>query len=748
MPDTSAKTFPGVYTQIIDQSFLPLRQSRFRPALIGVTSKGPFDTPTTVRSLKEFLTVFGNPVASYLPTGSTESVEYYLADAVGMVADYTNAMTIVRVGNKFASADLVAASGTATGTLVNFTNPQTIYDLLNVVEPVGELWVRISEDGKLSTSTKVTTAAFVNGSIATVETALNDAYTAATVEYSKYENAAEKAEGVLYGYTYGAAVPGVGAIRGDKGAYSFVVASGSAAGALIDLDKTYRLATTGTNRAATPEIRIESVVNGTGHLVTTESSRTGYQSLPLQDSYSTDYPAYLYPVTASYKALFLRAKTEGEWANGTSSSTGLYVRVRPGSAPGTKKLEVYNGGGLVESFDNIAAGAEVSDVSNYETALANSQHVEVVMLNGSEVANTVHPWDATYYGAAEGRKALNAGTLVSSGTTYATGGQFTGGENGNNVQETDIIGAYDPVTDTYTGLLTLEDADNVDVNVIACPMNFETLPEEGVSKGAALMQRMAEVAANLNAIALADVPPGLNAAQATDWHNGAGLYTGRPRIDSPNLAIYWNWFTINDRFTSLPKDVPPTLGALRCLAYTFERDQPWYAAAGETRGFIPEASAVEYDRVSVDTKHAMYGNGNSVNPILKIRGRHYVYGERTMQRAESKLTAVHSVILVTTVVKGLAEIGRRFVFDPNDLELLIHIRLAFSEYLDKIRNQRGIEEYELVVDERNNSADTRNRREVIVDLAVIPTDVMERMFINATVRESGAQLNSVTTTTT
>ena len=115
----------------------------------------------------------------------------------------------------------------------------------------------------------------------------------------------------------------------------------------------------------------------------------------------------------------------------------------------------------------------------------------------------------------------------------------------------------------------------------------------------------------------------------------------------------------------------------------------------------------------------------------------------TMQVADSKLTAVHNVILVNYIVNGLAEIGRRFVFDPNDAELLVLIRLAFSEFLDKVRNERGLEEYSLVIDDRNNNADTRNQRQVIVDLALIPVDVAERIFINATVEESGAVLNTV-----
>jgi phage tail sheath protein FI len=274
----------------------------------------------------------------------------------------------------------------------------------------------------------------------------------------------------------------------------------------------------------------------------------------------------------------------------------------------------------------------------------------------------------------------------------------------------------------------------VDVNVIAAPM-------DNISRG--IMQELARVARKVNAIALADVPAGLNARFAVDWHNGKGQYTGLGRIDNPNLAIYWNWFRVTDAFTGVIKLVPPTLGALRCMAFTFDRDKPWYAAAGDTRGWIPEALSVEFDRVSDDAKQAMYGNGNSVNPILKTRGRIVLFGERTMQVAESKLSAVHNIILVNYIVTGLAQIGRRFVFDPNDPQLLVLIRLAFSEFLDKVKNERGLEDYSLVIDNRNNNADTRNQKQVIVDLAVIPTDVAERIFINATVKESGAVLNAL-----
>jgi phage tail sheath protein FI len=248
---------------------------------------------------------------------------------------------------------------------------------------------------------------------------------------------------------------------------------------------------------------------------------------------------------------------------------------------------------------------------------------------------------------------------------------------------------------------------------------------------------------SINAACVFDSPRGLNARQATDWHNGIGLYTDNGKLDTYTIALAWNWFTMVDSFTGNRVVVPPSCGALRCLAYTFDAFKPWYAAAGETRGLIPEALAVEFPRVSEDAKQGMYGAGNCLNPIIVNRQRIMLFGNRTTQRRESKLTALNNVILVNTVVKGMSERGRKYIFDPIDDILLAQLSGDFRNLLDGIMNDRGIEEYNLVIDKSNNTAEDRNQRQVNVDLYIIPVDALEKLFINATVRESGATLNVV-----
>ena len=55
---------PGVFTNEVDQSFLPAGVAAIGAAVIGPTSKGPANVPTTVSSYPEFLQIFGGKFES------------------------------------------------------------------------------------------------------------------------------------------------------------------------------------------------------------------------------------------------------------------------------------------------------------------------------------------------------------------------------------------------------------------------------------------------------------------------------------------------------------------------------------------------------------------------------------------------------------------------------------------------------------------------------------------------------------
>lgn len=754
MATITPKNFPGVYTTVVDKSFFTPATSNFKPGLIGVATKGAFDTPTVVTSLKDFVNAFGKPLTTTYDTATNsipDGAGFFLADAVDAISDFTNAVTVVRIGNRYTDLEPSdVSSGGNSYSLVSASNASRIQSLMANNDNV---YVRVVQDGMASTvNASVVSAGGGTISLDSSGDPVAAGYTAATLGYSVLDKAANSAEGILYAYTYGTSPSGwvdtvytsVGSISGNKNDFQFYCSANATAIAVGDVFKIAE-----TNKDSTHEVRVKGVLldvtnAGTVYLEKVDIPQIGYQALPLQDNYQA---AALYKPLSKIVFLSLKAASEGTWANGADSSQGLYLKVRPGSNGGTKKLEVYWDSALTETHDNLSDDA--SDTTNYWTVRLAKGKSNYVYITDSvttfstqpTAANTVNPWDARFFlsGTVSGVRAMpqgaiNAGWLaVSVGNVQDTGGQFTKGYNGENPQDIDWVGDLDPHTDTMSGIRAFEDTDTVDINVLGAPQDNISFT---------VMEQLGRTCARINAMAVCDVPSGLNARQAIDWHNGKLSDQNGTRIDNRNVAIYWNWFVKTNRFAET-KFVPPTIGLLRAMAQTFNNDKPWYAVAGETRGYLPEAQRVQFDRVSADTKEAMYGNGNSVNPILKIRGRHYLYGERTMQRADSKLTAVHNVIMVNWVLTGMSIVARRFVFDPNDAELLIQLKLAFKEFLDRIVNERGMEQYNIVMDDRNNTPETRNNREVIVDLEMIPTDVAEKIYINAIVRESGAVLNTL-----
>jgi hypothetical protein len=767
----TTKTFPGVYTQVVDNSQTVSPTSRFQPGLVGVATSGPMGVPTAIASLDDFVNIFGLPLTTLYNTAANgiQTVAatdagyaggYFLADAVDAIADLTDAITVVRIGNQYttlAPADGYSnpngyASGGLAYTLYSPANAQRIEALL---ETIPDLVLRVQQVGIASTVNVSVISA--SGSIINIDPSgepFSGTYTAATISYGN-DLAANDAEGVLYCYTYGTnsnptdnPLTSFGTITGSKSQYTFTVQQN---GTNIVPGAVYKIMQA--NKATTQEVRVASVLlnyttpglSGTVTLVNSNNQQVGYQASPLQDNYTS---ATLYQVTGSEQFLSFSAIDPGTWANGEDSSDGLYLQVGPGSAPGTKKVSIFLNSALVETQDNITNNPD--DEVNFWTvrfAQGGSNYVVLTQLFGpanATAANTVNPWDARYYVTATGTNspvvglpsmpegAINAGWLaVTPGNVVDTGGQFTMGYNGENPQDADWIGVFDETTDSFSGIQAFTNNNVLGTNIIAAP-------QDNISFG--VLNALALVNAKINGFSPADVPSGLTAQQAIDWSNGQqpGQFGGR--LDSPYVGVFWNW-GVRTNSWGQTKLVPPTIGWLRAAAFTFSTYAPWYAIAGFSRGGVPQFTALQFNYVGDDTLQAMYGNGQSINPILNLQGVFYLYGERTLQVAQSKLSNIHALICVNWVVNGLAAIGRRFVFDPNDQQLLDNLTLAFTEFLQRIVNEQGLEDYSLAV---IASAADRNNNQVIVNLGLIPTGTVERIYVNATVLASGAIVNSIT----
>ena len=476
------------------------------------------------------------------------------------------------------------------------------------------------------------------------------------------------------------------------------------------------------SRQTTREATVTSVdsVNKTVYLQTSTNTQTGQQAVALQDNYTAGQIQVMASPTGGGVALHLQASTAGTWANTIGTNTGLMVQVSPGSAPDTKKFIIYNDGVVVEVVDNLNfsnTASTLNGVSNYaQTVFVNDNNISVLAtLTTEPPSNTLAPWDVVNYTAS------NTAT-------------FANGFNGENVADADYVGTYNPVTDVRTGLKVYDDRANVQMAILCVP---------GVSTQA-VMQELNRVSRNINAAAIVDVPDMLNGRAAIDWQAASGLYSNYSRIDSYTIAFFWNWCQAGNPITGALEWQPPTVQVLGAMAAVFDKYGPWWATAGMVRGLLPNVGAVRYPRVSDDVKQAMYGNGNCINPILLNKGQSIlIWGDITAQRTTSKMQALHTVNLVNYILASMSTIAQRYVFDPNDDVLLNQLTLEFTSFLNSVQTGRGLEQYKLTCNDSNNLPATRNARNVIVNLQIVPTDVAERIFLNIGVNQSGAQLTAI-----
>ena len=113
---------PGVFTNEIDQSFLPAAVQAIGAAVVGPTSKGPAMIPTRVSSYSEYLTKFGGAFSS--GSGAQEDSYKYLTNySVQEYLKYADTLTVVRIlaGDYGPASAAVTASGVADNSFTLFT---------------------------------------------------------------------------------------------------------------------------------------------------------------------------------------------------------------------------------------------------------------------------------------------------------------------------------------------------------------------------------------------------------------------------------------------------------------------------------------------------------------------------------------------------------------------------------------------------------------------------------------------------
>ena len=289
-------------------------------------------------------------------------------------------------------------------------------------------------------------------------------------------------------------------------------------------------------------------------------------------------------------------------------------------------------------------------------------------------------------------------------------------------------------------------------NLIACPQYPELIPN------------MVELNNDRNntAFVIGDTPLrlGPDATSVQSWasnNSGAGFSTGDGLTTGDQyLGVFYPSCQTTDLSGSLVVQ-PPSHMMLRTILRSDEVAYPWLAPAGTRRGVIDNALRIGYVNATTGEFITLGVNQGlrdilyeiDINPITFVPGVGITnFGNKTVTSVASVMDRINVSRLVAYIRNRLQDIGKSFLFEPNDQITRNQISSAINSLMIDLVNKRGIYDYLVICDLTNNTPARIDRNELWVDIAIEPVKAVEFIYIPLRLKNTGEIASGISTVAT
>ena len=705
---------PGVFTNEVDQSYLPSRIAAIGAAVVGPTQKGPAGIPTTVSSYSEFLQVFGGAFNS--GSGASEQSYKYLTNyAAQEYLKYADTLTVVRVlaGAPAPATSTVSSSGgtrasasaavTFASTMLPFAGvfSSTPFEAIRIDSANGELIAMITSQSSAGYNTANNNLFFTGSTLAGIVNGINNNSELSSVLSASFS-------GLVLSITSSIAGTAGNGIRIFTGSISNVMyATGGNSGSL------------------------QATLSGG-----TEQSTTAFTLTTLSDG------ADLNSVSAEGTNNKLESGSANNirWEvtsrNETKGTFNLILRRGDDTSNRKTILEQYNnltldpnstnyiGRVIGTQFYTLADGGTADPFLQLTGDFTNrSKYVRV-----SNIKNTINYLDAN-------------GNVRDSSLSYllpaVASGSFGGGSNGTvvhpiqfneNISTTNSQGFALNTTNAagYTAYVDainlLKNQDEYDINILALPGVIDSLHPLVVTSAVNMCESRGDCFLVIDPVAY-----------------GAALTSATTQAetrDTNYAAVYWPWIKIPD--VDLGKNVWVPVGTVIPGVYAFNDRvaAPWFAPAGLNRGGIDIAVQTER-KLTHANRDTLYES--NVNPIATFPNSGVVvFGQKTLQKKASALDRVNVRRLLIAAKKFIASTTKYLVFENNTAATRNRFLSIANPYFENIQQRQGLYAFKVVMDETTNTPDVIDRNEMRGQIFLQPAKTAEFIIVDFNILPTGA----------
>lgn len=316
-------------------------------------------------------------------------------------------------------------------------------------------------------------------------------------------------------------------------------------------------------------------------------------------------------------------------------------------------------------------------------------------------------------------------------TTYTNLGGGVRGQ-GDSILDGDIIEAFE----------LYQDPESIDVNIFIDSNKSTTVKQTILS--------ICE--ARADSIGVLDVPKllvvnnkGSEATDCRDYRFGQHT-TDNFNENSSYVATYANWLNVYDKWNSKYRWIPASGHVSGIYANTDDVSEAWFAPAGLNRGILNNIRKLAWNPVKGE-RDILYKNG--LNPIVSFPGQgKVVWGQKNMLDKTSAFNRVNVRRLFIIIGKAISTSLKYFLFEPNDTFTRLSIINMIDPFLRDIVARRGIFDYLIVCDERNNTAERIDRNELWCDIYIKPTRTAEFIVLNLIATKTGASFTELVAAST
>lgn len=211
-------------------------------------------------------------------------------------------------------------------------------------------------------------------------------------------------------------------------------------------------------------------------------------------------------------------------------------------------------------------------------------------------------------------------------------------------------------------------------------------------------------------------------------------------INSNFAASYFPNAIMQNPFTQLPTEVPPSVVVLGAMALNDAVAHPWFAPAGYARGALQttDRAAVGLLRENMDVLQDAH-----INPIVSFPGSDgvVIWGQKTLQAAASALDRINVRRLMIDLRRQVRQVVNGLLFEPNREATLTRFSGQVVPILARIQEQQGINRFKVKIDTTTTTqADVENNtiRGVVY---VEPTRTAEVVSIDFVLTNAGGAVS-------